>query len=169
MWTICVLSWIATARRFAANPHTFSLHLDIDGFCLLGLCYNMISDIAACCLLVWIEWNIKMGSYLALTFRPRTPLTPSSCDNHNFKSKYSKIVFLRPQLFYWHSTSWQWCWPCSTEEEDDKKKKNKSNGDEGRDYHRPLVLNQPPFLDMRDLWVYAKKHTEGCLRKRSSY
>ena len=94
MWTICDLSWIATARRFAANPHTFSLHLDIDGFCLLSLCYHMISDIAACCLLVWIEWNIKMGSYLALTFRPRTPLTPSSCDNQVFQ-----ISFPPPSTF----------------------------------------------------------------------
>ena len=95
MWTISVLSWIATARRFATNPHTFSLHLDIDGFCLLGLCYHMILDIVA-----WLSLslkkseNIKMGSYLALTFRPRTPLTPSSCDNQVFQ-----ISFLRLQLF----------------------------------------------------------------------
>ena len=107
-----------------------------------------------------------MGSYLALTFRPRTPLSPSSCDNQVFQIK----VFPRLQLFYWDSTSWQWCWPSSAgEEENDKKKKNKSNGDEGRDDHRPLVLNQPPFQHRRDLWVFVRKHTEACLRKRCFY
>ena len=160
----------------------FSLELPLQGGLLQILTRSRSTwiSMAFVCLVSVITWyrillhvasksekgeNIKMGSYLALTFRPRTPLSPSSCDNQVFQIK----VFPRLQLFYRDSTSWQWCWPSSAGEDGDKKKKNKSNGDEGRDDHRPLVLNQPPFQGMRDLWVYVRKHTEACLRKRSFY